>query len=499
MPCQPPHHTVHRQTGPRLPCPDGPRRCCAEAPIHCHGRDIAVVGREPAQIILHSPHGGPAAALPRGDRELPRGDVCVHEPVCDRQADLLQLVPCRTAHCAIGRQSENTLKRLHSADGGGAEAAVHRYGVQCAVVVRSQPQPELHQPHLHALVTPPQHCAGPCGAAKVALRVHPGSVKCIPSALPDCAVRRQTLLFLERLHGALGRCSVAAVHRDARQRGIKLCKVGQPELHLLHGAAARPAPQDCARPTAGGLRALGGLALAGQLGEILDAHIDKADFIPGGTAHHAVGGQAELLLKALDAALGGLVKDAVHHRLAEGRVVLRNAGQLLLQDAHIGPAAAAAQRTARIAGRYGRNVVRCDQLYPLAVVIPQDLQGVLALLGPLDRAPLLHAGAGDGTAIAVFGVVGLGITAALHIGVEQFGGKALHDGEHGAPLDIGLIVPRRACYVEAVPAAGVPLGPDAVQRQTDLGQYVGAQGLLRPGRCAPAAKDRCKLTKKMLY
>ena len=144
-------------------------------------------------------------------------------------------------------------------------------------------------------------------------------------------------------------------------------------------------------------------------------------------------------------------------------------------------------------------MVRRDQLYPIAVVIPQNLQGVFALLGPLDRAPLLHAGAGDGTAVTVFGVVGLGITAALHIGVEQFCSKALHDGEHGAPFDIGLIVPRRARYVEAVPAAGVPLGPDTVQRQTDLGQYVGAQGLLRPGRCAPAAKDRCKLTKKMLY
>ena len=76
---------------------------------------------------------------------------------------------------------------------------------------------------------------------------------------------------------------------------------------------------------------------------------------------------------------------------------------------------------------------------------------------------------------------------------EQFGGQPLHDRKHRAPVDIGLVVPRRPRDVEAVPAAGIPLGPDAVQRQTDLRDNVGAQGLFRPGkRAQPIASRREK-------
>ena len=41
-------------------------------------------------------------------------------------------------------------------------------------------------------------------------------------ALPDHAVRRQALLLLERPYGPLGCRTVAAVHRHAHQRRIKL-------------------------------------------------------------------------------------------------------------------------------------------------------------------------------------------------------------------------------------------------------------------------------------
>ena len=164
-----------------------------------------------------------------------------------------------------------------------------------------------------------------------------------------------------------------------------------------------------------------------------------------------------------------------------------------MQDAHIRPGAAAPQRAARITGRDGGNVVGRDQLHAVSVVVPQDLQRVHALPRAVHRAPLLHAGAGHGLAVAVFGKVRFGVAAALDKGVEQFGGQPLHDREHRAPVDIGLVVPRRPRDVEAVSAAGVPLGPDTVQRQTDLRDNVGAQGLFRPGKRAhPIASRREK-------
>ena len=353
---------------------------------------------------------------------------------------------------------------------------------QAAVVVRCQPQPELHQPHFHAGAAPPQGSAGPGGAAQVTLGFQPSGIQGIPGRLSHHTVRCQALLLLKDFHRPLGGCAVAAIHRHGGQAAVKLGQVGQPELHLLHIAAGAAAPQGGAGPAAGALGAVGGLALAGQLRQVLDADVDIADFEPGAFAHHAVRRQAELLLEFLHAVLGGLVEGAGHGGLAEGRVILGNAGKLLLQDAHIRPGAAAPQRAARITGRDGGNVVGCDQLHAVSVVVPQDLQRVHALPRAVHRAPLLHAGAGHGLAVAVFGKVRFGVAAALDKGVEQFGGQPLHDRKHRAPVDIGLVVPRRPRDVEAVPAAGVPLGPDAVKRKADLRENIRAECLFRPGR-----------------
>ncbi len=65
--------------------------------------------------------------------------------------------------------------------------------------------------------------------------------------------------------------------------------------------------------------------------------INTADFVPRRLADHAVRRQTELLLELLHAVLGRLVEGPGHGGLAEGGVVLRNAGQLLLQNAHIRP------------------------------------------------------------------------------------------------------------------------------------------------------------------
>ena len=155
--------------------------------------------------------------------------------------------------------------------------------------------------------------------------------------------------------------------------------------------------------------------------------------------------------------------------------------------------AALPQRASGVALGDGLDVVGADDLDVVPVVVFEDAEGVAALIGQRDGAPLLHAGAGHAFAIAILGIIGFGVPHAAHIGVEQLGSQALHHGKHRAPPHIRLIHPRRVGNVKAVAPAGVPFGPDAVQRQTDLRDNVGAQGLFRPGKRAhPIASRREK-------
>ena len=310
----------------------------------------------------------------------------------------------------------------------------------------------------------------------------PGGIQGIPGRLSHHTVRCQALLLLKDFHRPLGGCAVAAIHRHGGQAAVKLGQVGQPELHLLHIAAGAAAPQGGAGPAAGALGAVGGLALAGQLRQVLDADVDIADFEPGAFAHHAVRRQAELLLEFFHHIFGGLIKYAVHGGLAEERVILGNAGKLPLDDAHVGAGAAPPQGAAGIAGGDAGDVIGGDQLHPAAVVVAQNLQGVFALFGAVDGAPLLHARAGDGFAVAILGVVGFPVAAAAHVGVEQFGGQFFHHRKHRAARNVGLVDTRRAGDIKTIAPAGIPLGPDAVKRKADLRENIRAECLFRPGR-----------------
>ena len=110
------------------------------------------------------------------------------------------------------------------------------------------------------------------------------------------------------------------------------------------------------------------------------------------------------------------------------------------------------------------------------------MQGVFALFGAVDGAPLLHARAGDSLAVAILGVVGFLVATAAHVGVEKFGGQFFHHRKHRAARDIGLVDARRAGDIKTIAPAGIPLGPDAVKRKADLREDVRAQCLFRPGR-----------------
>ena len=188
-----------------------------------------------------------------------------------------------------------------------------------------------------------------------------------------------------------------------------------------------------------------------------------------------------MLLEGLHRGLGGRAEHAVGAGLAEGGVVLGDAGELALDDAHVLAGIAPAQGGTGVTLGDALDVVGAHDLDVVAVVVAQDLQGVLALVGPVHGAPLLHARAADGLAVAVLGVVGLDGAFAAHIGVEDVVGDALHGLKDLPPVDVVLVVTGGVGDVEVVALAGVPLGEDAVQGQADLGVDVGPQRLLRPG------------------
>ena len=127
------------------------------------------------------------------------------------------------------------------------------------------------------------------------------------------------------------------------------------------------------------------------------------------------------------------------------------------------------------------DVLGAHDFNAAAVVIAQDLQGAAAPIGQGYGAPLLHAGAGDGFAVAVFGVVRLNGSASAHVRVENVVGDALHHVKNRAAVHKVLVVTGGVGDVEAVPFAGVPFGVNAVEGQADLGVDVGPKGLLRPG------------------
>ena len=61
----------------------------AKRSVHRDGRQLAVVGGQPPQIELHSPHSRTAAALAHRGGELPGRYVVIHNFVGDREGDLL--------------------------------------------------------------------------------------------------------------------------------------------------------------------------------------------------------------------------------------------------------------------------------------------------------------------------------------------------------------------------------------------------------------------------
>ena len=264
-------------------------------------------------------------------------------------------------------------------------------------------------------------------------------------------------------------------------------------MHLLHRHTGASLTQHGPAPGAAAHAAVARLALAGQFGQLFHAGVDQADLIPGGAAHHAVHRQAKLPLKTLYGLLHGCTEHTIHRQCAKAGVILGNAIQLPLQNGHIGAAVPHPQAAAGIALLHGGNILRAADSNIRAVVMAQDLQRVVSAVGQLHRAPLLHAGAAHAFSVAIFGVIGLGVAALLHIGVENFACQALHHLEYRAFVYKILVIACGIGDVKIIAAAAVPLGVNAVQRQTDLCVYVGPQRIFGPCGIHLAAGHICNI------
>ena len=156
------------------------------------------------------------------------------------------------------------------------------------------------------------------------------------------------------------------------------------------------------------LHLFGGQPFGIQLVEALDAVVDGFDFVPGGLAHDAVHRQVENPLKFPHGSLGFHTKKTVDDRqTGDGRVVIGDAVELPLDNAHILPRAAQAKRRAGIGAFDARHRGVEDDVDIVAVIPLQDFIGYQALLGQGDGAPLRQALAGGGGAAAVLGEIGL--------------------------------------------------------------------------------------------
>ena len=412
----------------------------------------------------------------QGRGKQPVGDIVVH---------LVQLLPCGAPHHSVCCQPEIALEPPHSRCCACAEFSVHGHAFKVCVHSAGNLQPELHQPHILPGGTLPQRRAGVgIGGAIVGLDAQKLVVQLFPCGLPHHAVHGKAVFALEGTHRIGGGSAEYAVHLYGGDGAVVLRQRVQPELHLLHRTAGSAGSERCAAPCAVRQSAGRGLALAGQLGEVLYRYIDVADLVPCLPPHHAVGGQVELLLERPHRGGHPAAEYAVHRQLAKEGIVLGDAVQLPLQGEHGRAAAALPQRRAGVALRDGADIFGAHDLDAAAVVVAQDLQRAAPVVGQCYRAPLLEPRAGDRFAVAILGIIGVHRTAFAQIGIEDVVRDAHHHLEHRASVDIVLVVAGGVGDVEGVALAGVPLGVDAVQRQRDLAVDVRPQCLLRPGRAA---------------
>lgn len=152
-----------------------------------------------------------------------------------------------------------------------------------------------------------------------------------------------------------------------------------------------------------------------------NGNIDILDAIPGTSSDNAVLRQIKDALEHLHGIFGRRSIDAVHADLWNQRIIVGNRIELLLDLAHGVPGGTDAQGVARIGGWNAGDFLRRIDINRVAVVVAEDLNGGVSLIGKILRTPLTHpVRTGNPVSVTVLRQDRLLYIRAREIGVKNF-------------------------------------------------------------------------------
>ena len=298
---------------------------------------------------------------------------------------------------------------------------------------------------------------------------------------------RQSVIILKGKHRIARQLAEIAGDGDRRQLGIKISQKRQIILQRLHVHTAH-ADAQLARVTLFQLRER--QPLAGDLAQPLDAGVDLLDLVPCRLADNAVRIEIKNRLERPDGVFRLQIVDAgVAVDRGDRRIILGNAVQLALDGEHIVAEGAAPQRGAGIGLGVAADLGVIDNADIVAVVVAQNLQRRVALIGEGDASPLRQAVAKGGVAVAELRIERLDPAGADDIVVKDLIRYAADVVVDLAAVDVVLVDGGIVGDVKIIAAAAVELRVDAVERKGDLRQNIGADGALRPGGIDLVGRD----------
>ena len=178
-----------------------------------------------------------------------------------------------------------------------------------------------------------------------------------------------------------------------------------------------------------------------EFGDLGDADVDVLDAVPGGVVGDSGGGEAEDALEGADGVLGGFAVDAVDGYCGDGGVAGGYGVQLFLELADFEAAGADGEVVAGPGGGDAFDGFGGVDVEVAAVVVSQDLDGGVALVGEGFAAPLAHpVGTGDAFTVAVLGEDGLFDIGAGQVAAKLFVDEAADVFEVVAAVDPFVVV-----------------------------------------------------------
>lgn len=119
-----------------------------------------------------------------------------------------------------------------------------------------------------------------------------------------------------------------------------------------------------------------------------NAHVDFRYFIPGGIIHDTGGAQAKDGLELPDCRGGVATENAVLCDFGDAGVYVGDGIELFLHLQHLGPGGAHGQVAAGPGGRDARDLLCGVDVHGIAVIVAQNVNGGIAVVGQGFAAPL---------------------------------------------------------------------------------------------------------------